>query len=777
MAASAASWAGSLPIPRTRLVGREGERAVARSLLLDDAVPLLTITGSGGVGKTRLALAIAEDVAAQFVDGVIFVDLSPLNDPGLVVATVAAALGVASTAGRSLHDAVIASLRPKQCLVVLDNCEHVLAAAADLVAELLLRCPALQVLAASRAALHVRGEQILAAAPLPVPAAGPNGLDEVRASPAVRLFVQGARSADARFVLDDLNAGIVAEICRQLDGLPLALELAAARSSVLSPAALLALLSQRMRVLGRGPRDAPARHQTIRDAIAWSYALLSPEEQAFFRRLAAFAGGWSLDAAAAVCQVSVPEALDRLDALMDQSLIVRQPGAAIDGPRFTMLETIRLYGQEQLAASGDEPAARQAHAAWILDRFETAWRGLFERAEWDWAPRLEADRDNLRAALAWLDRGDDSQALLRLVASAAAFWHYRSSRQEGRRWLARVLDDPRSALGPIGARIRALRAAGMMARNQGDFAEATVRAAACLTMSREAGDAWGTHQSLELLGYIALGQGDYRAAAPYFEESLTLTEAAGDQVQTADARWMLGLAIFGQGDPERAARHLEQTLALMREIGDQWTIGLILNSLGLIACARGDVPAARRWFAEALRQWQTIGSRENLVETLSGAATLAAAIRSPQWAARFFGAAARQRDEIGHAEVLPERAFYEAAGQAARIALGEAAFAVEVAAGRELSLEHALEEAARFLAGASEAPRPSPSRLEGALALTRREREILALLGQRLTNPEIGARLFISPRTAGNHVASILDKLGAANRRDAVAIAARLNLV
>ncbi|HEU0114177.1 MAG TPA: LuxR C-terminal-related transcriptional regulator, partial [Thermomicrobiales bacterium] len=276
---------------------------------------------------------------------------------------------------------------------------------------------------------------------------------------------------------------------------------------------------------------------------------------------------------------------------------------------------------------------------------------------------------------------------------------------------------------------------------------------------------------------IALGQGDYRAASPHFEESLALTEATGDRAQTADARWMLGLAIFGQGDPERAARHFEQTLALMREIGDQWTIGLILNSLGLIACARGDRWEATRRFAEALSQWQTMGSRENLIETLSGVATLAAAVRSPQWAARLFGAAARQRDEIGHAAVLPERACYEAAEQAARTALGKDAFAAEVAAGRKLSFEQALEEAARFLAGASEAPPPSFVGRAGAPVLTRREGEVLALLGQRLTNPEIGARLFISPRTAGNHVASILGKLGAADRREAVAIAVRLGLV
>jgi DNA-binding CsgD family transcriptional regulator len=310
---------------------------------------------------------------------------------------------------------------------------------------------------------------------------------------------------------------------------------------------------------------------------------------------------------------------------------------------------------------------------------------------------------------------------------------------------------------------------------------AASRAAECLALSRTMADAWGTHRALGLLGFAALGQGDYRTAASYQEEALALTTATGNQ---SDARWMLGLAIFGQGDTERATLHLEQTLALMRELDNRGTIGLVLNTLGLVGCVRGDLPGATQRFAEALRQWQAIGSRENLVETLSGVATLAAACGRPRWAAHFFGAAERQRVELGHVVGLPERSAYEAAEQATRAELGEAAFAVAYKTGGNTSFEQALDEASRFLTeaplGSLPAPEPKQSTPTDPVtgpALTRREREVLGLLCQRLTDPEMAEQLFISPYTASKHVSNVLGKLGVANRREAAAVAARHGLV
>ncbi|HEU0113159.1 MAG TPA: hypothetical protein VFQ80_00695, partial [Thermomicrobiales bacterium] len=386
-------------------------------MLLDEAVPLLTLTGPGGVGKTRLALAIAADVADAFADGVVWVDLAPLADPALVPAAVAAALQMAPGSTQPLPVQLAAVLRPRQILLLLDNCEHVLAEAAALVAILLTSCPAMQALATSRAPLHVQGEQVFPAPPLAVPDPGAKQRDVVAAAPAVALFVQRARGADPHFTLTDENAVVVAEICRRLDGLPLAIELAAARVNLLSPAALLALLNHRLQVLAAGPRDAPARHQTIRDAIAWSYALLAPAEQAFFRRLAVFAGGWTLEAVAAASDLSLSAALNRLNTLVDQSLVVRQQAPGDDDRRFTMLETIREFALAQLVEQGEASAARDRHAAFFLALAETAELHLHGVAgdQAGWFARMDAEFGNLRAAIVWFLAQRDGERALRVI--------------------------------------------------------------------------------------------------------------------------------------------------------------------------------------------------------------------------------------------------------------------------------------------------------------------------------------------------------------------------
>jgi predicted ATPase len=343
------SLVGSLPVPRTRLIGREAEQATARTLLLDEAVPLLTLRGAGGAGKTRLALAIASSEAAHFADGVVWVDLAPLADPALVPSVLAAALEVTPAADLSISDAVVYSLCARQTLLLLDNCEHVLPSTAALVSLLLARCPALQVLATSRAPLRVQGEQMLPVYPLSVPPVGAD-FDSVQAASAVLLFAQRAAATDPSFTLTEHNAEEVAEVCRRLDGLPLAIELAAARSTLLSPAAMLKLLDQHVQILSNGPRDAPARHQTMQEVIDWSYSLLAPQEQEFFRTLAVFSGGWTLDAAASINCLDRQTVLTHLDTLAGQSLIV--PGVAVGStvPRFTM-KTARAIGTRPFFAA------------------------------------------------------------------------------------------------------------------------------------------------------------------------------------------------------------------------------------------------------------------------------------------------------------------------------------------------------------------------------------------------------------------------------------------
>ena len=791
----------SLPLPRTRLIGREAEIATARAFLLDEAVPLLTLTGTGGVGKTRLALAIAQDVAAAFADGVVWVDLAPILDPELVPQTLAAALAFSPAPDQPVAAELARHLHSRQTLLLFDNCEHLGAAVADLVATLLANCPAVQVLATSRAALKLRGEHQLPAEPFPAPPDDAFGLADVVENAAVQLFAERAQAVRPTFRLDDANAATVAALCRQLDGLPLAIELAAARTTLLSPEALLMQMGDRLRLLRGGARDAPARQQTMRDTIAWSYGLLAPAERSLLRRLAVFVGGFALDAVADVTRTPADAGIDTLDsltALADHNLVRPVDGLKSE-PRFTVLETVREFALEQLVASGEADVIRGRHAAWFLalaEQSELPSRGGPEQARW--LARLEADLPNLREALSWLEKTGDTEAMLQMASWLSGFWFWRSRRVEGSAWLERALAAAETT--PTIGRGNTLRSLGMLGMELGN-PRAAAHAAESVAVWTALGDAWRAADARLALGQILEYRADYERAIPLLEEAAREWDALGNPGRAAVALYFLGQAALDHEDGPRADALFEEALDRFRRGGVAWGISASRHQLGEVAAMRGDTRAAATYYAESLvgtgspEHLAGTGSRENLVGKLVATARLAATGGLPEAAARLLGAAEALAGIIGYVRRRPEQERLERDAAIARAALGDAGFEAARAAGQTLRDEHAVAEALAVLAvlGApsalsaavaldgtaalSPAATQRPPTLDAKVLLTYRELEILALLCQRLTNAEIGQQLFLSKRTVEHHVSSILDKLGLANRRQAAAFAARHHLV
>ncbi len=774
----------NLPRPITPFIGREGHIAQVASLLLREDVRLLTLTGPGGVGKTRLAIRVAAEVAAEFPDGLWFVALAPISDPALVAAAVAQALGVPGTGTRTIEESLRAFIGERRALIILDNFEHVLDAG-SLVTAILSTCSNLTIFVTSRTVLRVSGEHSFEVPPLPLPPAGSSSrTDHQLASEAVQLFVERAGAARSDFSATANNLPTIVAICAKLEGLPLAIELAAARLVSLSPAALLSLLERRMTLLTGGPRDQPSRLRSMRDAIAWSYDLLAPNEKRLLRRLSVFVGGFTLPAAEAVAGGGA-DVLDSVTSLVASSLVQRDGhgDSALDAvPRFGMLETIREYGLELLVESGEEHQTRGQHAAYFeaaVEQLTPTPRMPASEARLSW---IGNERGNLRAVLDWLDKEGEIERLLLMATRLWPLWSILGF-SEGRRILELGLKHGDTV--PVFLRGMAMTHAATLVDSLGEAERGLLMLDEGLALARTVDNSTRENRAdigliLRQRGRILLGLGRYLEAAQSFEESLTAFRELGSEPNIAFSLCHVGVAAYGQGDLKLSRAHCEAALALARTSGSTMFIVLVLEYLGLVAFACGDITGAARAFSEAFVQAEKLGANTGHRHRLAGVAVLAVGCGSPEEAARLLGAAGAETRTWGTPFQLPMSADYDRATAEARAMIGEDRFATAWATGQALTREEAVADAREFLAKVESnlvATVPvGPVVVRNPQGLTTREMEVLQLLTLRYTNPEIADHLCVSTRTIQTHVSHILQKLGVRSRREAAASAERLGL-
>lgn len=737
-----------LPLVLSPLIGRVQELAILRQLLQREEVRLLTLTGVGGAGKTRLSLQLAAELQSAFSDGVYFVALAALRNANLVLAAIAQTIGVLESSDQPLLESLKRVLRERQLLLILDNFEQVMAAA-PLIAALLTAAPRLRILITSRTLLHLSGEHELPIPPLALPDREAPTTTNLAQNPAVTLFIQRAQAVRPNLQLTDENAAAIAEICWRLDGLPLAIELAAARCRILSPQALLARLLSPLQLLTTGSQDLPPRQQTLRATIDWSYQLLTPAEQSLFRRLAIFVGGWTLDAAEEVCATvsdapTFPSArpilstnavavLDHLTVLIDHSLV--QQAEEPDGePRFTMLETLREYAFERLEESGEAPLLRQLHLHFYLALAEAAENKLTGREQLTWLTRLEREHDNLRAALTnCRSIAGGEELALRLATALSWFWELHGHVSEGRAWLENLLartalEMPARAFVSVRATAlyrtasmanaqsdhqRALALAnesltlfhtlgdvngmgwahymlGLSALLQGNYPHAATQLQESLTLFRATGDALGIGWSLNELGSLAMMRGDYAQAAIHHAESLAIARNLGNARDIAIHQVKQAMLMQAAGDYRQAVVHLEESLALFRQLGDRQNIPLVLHSLAYAFQLQNDFVRAQTFFREALQLYERIGNRFGIARCLIGLAASAEATGQFTRAAGLYGAAAAQHDNLNAFLEPGERDFSARSQGVVQERLGESAYSAAWNAGQTMTPTQAL---------------------------------------------------------------------------------------
>jgi len=803
-----------LPASLTSLLGREKENAILCQLLRSSEVRLVTITGPGGVGKTSLALQVAHDVQDAFTDGVFFISLAAITDSTLIIPTIAQTLGVIESPNRLLLDSLKEFLRERQALLLLDNFEQIMSAA-PLLSELLSACAGLRMLATSREALRLRGEQEFPLSPLGLPEQP--SVETLSQYPGIALFVQRAQAIQPDFQLVKGNASAVSEICARLDGLPLAIELAAARIKLLTPQAMLVRLQESsLGLLTSGAHDLPARLQTLRSAIQWSYDLLNADEQETFRWLSVFVGGCTLEAASVM--IGQQASLDTFDSLVNKSLM-RQTEIG-DEPCLTMLETIREFGLEQLSSVRELEAARREHANYYLSFVEEAESHLTGADQKAWIKRLDREQYNLRAALRWAMENHEAEFAQRMAGTLQPFWLTRGYWSEGRRWLEESLAmDSGGALAPA-VRAKTLYGTGALTRFQGDFARARMLLEQSLALYRHLTDKTGVLMALVELSRITAFQEDQTAKQVFLSEAASLLETLPDTVMKAYAytelatvmldinvspiqfppeasRYMaesvrinralnnpagLALALARQGsgalftgDYTLMASQLDEAERLALELGDE----LILSRLAGIRVLRhiqeGDLTAARRRLEDTFQQGANRGDHQ-LPSWLPMLAVVLHRQGLDVWSARIFGLADTLTGTYQSRGEGMATAFKRFLGigdiyAELRTQLGDEAFAREFTAGKHLTLDDL-----RTIPHPPEPDSAAQAISASETSLTTREIEVLRLLVQDLSNPQIAERLVVSRRTVDAHLRSIYDKLGVKSRADAIRVAGEQGL-